>query len=52
MGDNNMNQQQEQFQQFGVILFTIIFIFSLSSCQTGYVYDLVKENNKILKDKK
>jgi len=36
-----MNQRQEQFQQFGVIIGTMVFIFAVSSCERKAVLDNV-----------
>ena len=39
----------EQFQQFGILLFTIILTFVFTGIQIGIVYDEVKEIKTLMK---
>lgn len=46
-----MDKRQEQFSQFGTLLFIIILTYAVSALERGVIMDEIKEIKTLIKDK-
>ena len=45
-----MSKEQEDLVQFGIIIFLMIFIFSVSSCERKINYEKIEELERQIKE--